>query len=93
MPWLNYDGHSVQFHGPFRLDRLDELSIFLRMEEITALTKEIEGRARELGANPAAIAKWRKRGIPARWQLKLLGAYGDIQPKDLAAPFEATAGQ
>jgi hypothetical protein len=55
------------------------------METITALTKEIEGRALELGARPAAIYKWRRRGIPYKWQLKLLSTYDDIKLHDLSA--------
>lgn len=39
-----------------------------------ALTKEIEALAKELGARRWAVIKWRKRGIPPKWQLKLLEA-------------------
>jgi hypothetical protein len=38
------------------------------------LTPEIAALAKELGASTWAILKWRQRGIPARWQLRLLEA-------------------
>ena len=54
------------------------------MEPINVTSKEIEVRARTLGALPAAIFKWRKRGVPPKWQLKLLAAYDDIKPSDFS---------
>jgi hypothetical protein len=45
--------------------------------------KEIEARARELGVKQKAIEKWRLRGIPPKWQLKLMSAYSDIKLEHL----------
>lgn len=43
------------------------------MIEITVkLTKQVEERAIALGATRMNVYKWRKRGIPPKWQLKLL---------------------
>lgn len=57
---------------------------------MSAITrKEIEARARELGAKQKAIEKWRLRGIPAKWQLKLISAYSDITVEHLSRPKEA----
>jgi hypothetical protein len=35
------------------------------------LTKESETKAMELGATRSAIKKWRVRGVPFRWQVRL----------------------
>ena len=43
------------------------------------LTVELEILALRLGAKCEAIAKWHKNGIPARWQLKLLDARGEVR--------------
>lgn len=37
-----------------------------------ALRAKVESEAIRLGASMCAIYKWRNRGIPAAWQLKLL---------------------
>ena len=57
------------------LDDSDKLSDYEGME----LSKEIEVLAITLGASCEAVAKWHKRGIPARWQLKLLDARGEVR--------------
>lgn len=54
---------------------------YLAMMAITR--KEIEARARELGVKQKAIEKWRLRGIPPKWQLKLMSAYSDIKLEHL----------
>jgi len=36
-----------------------------------SIRKRIEAEAQRLGASRAAIFKWRQRGIPAEWKLKL----------------------
>lgn len=46
------------------------------MQETSPTKQEIERRALELGASQAAIFKWRKRGIPAHWQIKLFTEFG-----------------
>ena len=63
--------HFVHFHVPFELDNLDDLSMYSGMEEITVLTKENETKAVELGATRSAVKKWRQRGVPLRWQIRL----------------------
>ena len=51
------------------------------------LTKEIEVVARALVASPWQIYKWRERGIPSAWQLKILDAYKAIKPfQDMPNP-------
>ena len=35
---------------------------------------QIERLGRELGAGDEAMRKWRVRGVPARWQLKIIAA-------------------
>lgn len=42
------------------------------MDEIIKLRDEIETAALELGASRAAVFKWRSRGIPADWRIKLI---------------------
>lgn len=56
----------------------------------TADRKWIEAEAIRLGANPSTVFKWRKRGIPARWQLRLIeGAGCKLSPSDIASAFPA----
>jgi hypothetical protein len=47
------------------------------MVEETRFCKQIEATALTLGATKAAIRKWRLRGIPSSWQLKLFQAPGN----------------
>jgi len=47
------------------------------METANPSREQIEQAAIELGASRAAVFKWRKRGIPARWQLRLLQIFPD----------------
>jgi hypothetical protein len=35
---------------------------------------DIERLGRKLGASGEAIRKWRTRGVPAKWQLKIMAA-------------------
>jgi hypothetical protein len=35
--------------------------------------QQIEAAARAQGVNTEAIYKWRQRGVPALWQVKLMG--------------------
>jgi len=52
--------------------------------------KWIEAEAVRLGANPATIAKWRRRGVSARWQLRLIEqASCKLSPSDISAAFPA----
>jgi hypothetical protein len=52
--------------------------------QITA--KEIEDRALALGASAAAVYKWRERGIPSKWQIKLITeSKGAIKPEHFGA--------
>jgi hypothetical protein len=39
-----------------------------------ALTKDVEAKLLDLGACKTNIFKWRRRGVPAAWRLKLLEA-------------------
>lgn len=34
--------------------------------------QQIEAAARALGANQEAIYKWRQRGVPSSWQVRLM---------------------
>lgn len=38
---------------------------------------KVEARAKEIGAPAASIFKWRSRGIPPAWQIKLLAQFPD----------------
>lgn len=50
-------------------------------------TPEIEKRALDLGANRAAVYKWRERGVPPKWQIKLIKeSGGKIKPHDFSEP-------
>jgi len=50
-------------------------------------TKQIEDRALALGASAAAVYKWRERGVPSKWQIKLITeSKGEIKPQDFVAP-------
>lgn len=40
------------------------------------LQKRIEDTAEQLGASRVAIYKWRVRGVPAEWKIKLVEAGG-----------------
>lgn len=41
------------------------------MRTLSELRNEVEAAAERLGANRAAVFKWRQRGIPSEWQIKL----------------------
>jgi hypothetical protein len=51
---------------------LDDLSNALGMTKSPSLRDQIESAAERLGATRAAIFKWRSRGVPSEWRLKLL---------------------
>lgn len=38
---------------------------------------EIERLGRDLGASDEAMRKWRDRGVPAKWQLRIMAADPD----------------
>ena len=40
-------------------------------DEIKTLSEKIEASAERLGATRAAIFKWRQRGIPGDWKVRL----------------------
>lgn len=61
------------------------------MEAAPEITKEIEARAAALGASAWTIAKWRARGIPARWQIKLFGL--NDERAELSGAPESQAGE
>lgn len=48
---------------------MDVLSNYGGMKN--SVRTRIEDQARRMGASRAAIFKWRQRGIPAEWKLKL----------------------
>ena len=50
-----------------------------KMKASVEIDKELETRAAELGASSWTIAKWRARGIPPKWQIKLFGLKGNDQ--------------
>ena len=55
-----------------------------KAHHITA--KQIEDRALALGASAAAVYKWRERGIPSKWQIKLIiDSKGAIKLEDFEA--------
>lgn len=75
--------------GHVGLDFLDNLSK-MRFMNSNADRKWIEAEAIRLGANPSAVFKWRKRGVPARWQLRLIeGASCKLSPNDITSAFPA----
>ena len=41
------------------------------MDNMVTPTKDLEARAKERGATHAAVKKWRLRGIPLKWQMRL----------------------
>jgi hypothetical protein len=41
------------------------------MSETTLTWRIIDDTAAELGAQKAALAKWRQRGVPAAWKIKI----------------------
>jgi hypothetical protein len=45
-----------------------------------------EKRALAMGAKPATVAKWRKRGMPPAWRLKLIEDEQARHPAENAAP-------
>ena len=67
------------------------------MRTLSELRNEVEAAAERLGANRAAVFKWRQRGIPSEWQIKLFGktptlqvlrpraAHADNSPEDPSA--------
>jgi hypothetical protein len=40
--------------------------------QTTTIRDQIEAAAKRLGATQEAVFKWRQRGIPADWKLKLI---------------------
>jgi hypothetical protein len=55
-------------------------------------TPEIEKRALALGANRAAVYKWRERGVPPKWQILLIKeSGGKIKPCDFSEPAKSEA--
>jgi hypothetical protein len=71
------DKMSYLMVGHFGLDFLDDLSIFVGMAA-TELSKDLEKRLLDLGAPKASVFKWRRRGVPAAWRLKLLESAGAV---------------
>jgi hypothetical protein len=71
----------------FVIDELDDLSNDGDMTKSAHHTaKQIEDRALALGASPAAVYKWRERGVPSKWQIKLITeSKGEIKPEDFGA--------
>jgi hypothetical protein len=63
------------------------------MEQSVEITKELEERAAALGASAWTIAKWRARGIPAKWQIRLFGLKAPTVPTTQRAPAPAQAGE
>jgi len=51
---------------------------------------DIERLGRELGAGEEAIRKWRTRGVPAKWQLKIMDA--DPKARIARAAFDNPPG-
>jgi len=51
---------------------------------------EIERLGRELGAGDEAMRKWRVRGVPAKWQLKIMAA--DPKARVARAAFDNPPG-
>lgn len=59
-----------------------------------ALTKDVEAKLLALGASKTNVFKWRRRGVPAAWRLKLLeaesgsplGVLGRVGPTSSVAP-------
>jgi hypothetical protein len=60
------------------------------METESTKRRLIEDAAQALGARRAAVFKWRVRGIPASWKLKLLkieaSGFSDADLDDFAPP-------
>lgn len=61
------------------LDKSEKISEFRRMVEPIVLTPEIKALAISLGASYANVAVWDARGIPPKWELKLLEALGNAR--------------
>jgi hypothetical protein len=73
----------------FVLDLLDDLSNLRPMAKQTLTWPLIDAVAAELGATPAARAKWRARRVPFKWQVKIMDA---LEPRGVRFPssdFEA----
>ena len=47
--------------------------------------QEVERAAIDLGAKIRTVQQWRYRGVPARWQLKLIEHFGAIVIDDAAS--------
>ena len=75
------------------LYKLDDLSNTHEMTKAVLTTPEIEQRALDLGANRAAVYKWRERGVPSKWQMRLVKeSNGEIKPDDFVeTPKEAAS--
>lgn len=53
------------------LDSLDELSNHRGMEP-NLTWRLVDDTAAELGVNPEARLKWRQRGVPPKWRIRIL---------------------
>jgi hypothetical protein len=56
------------------------------MNKPTKLRKRIEEAALEMGASMDAVYKWRRRGVPHHWRVKLLSSGRRFRPQHFDQP-------
>jgi hypothetical protein len=69
------------------IDKEDRKSLMDHMETKVVIPREMEKSALALGANYEMVKKWRYRGVPLNWQVKLgffIRAEGPPEPLEAA---------
>lgn len=62
----------------------------MTMEKTPLTLEAVEAAALRAGASKSSIFKWRQRGIPAAWQLRIIiGSSGEITAEEMLVFSEA----